>query len=457
MEQVKRLRARFAQSVGEGLNSVLSARSVRQAVEEHAGRWRERLYSPLTTLELFTEQVLSPDRSCQDAVARGLSLRVAMGKHGCSLNTGPYCKARARLKLDLIEHLSRHLAGQLGAKQPEHWRWRGRELKLADGTTVSMPDTAANQRCYPQNREQRPGLGFPLARVVGIVSLTSGAVLDWAMGPCEGEESGETALLWKMAPGLSAGDVLIADRYFSGYFLLARLKQLGVDVIVQANRSRHTDFRCGKRLGARDHLVHWQRPQRPRWMDAATYEQMPLSLPVREVQVGGLTLVTTLLNPKEVSKDELHELYTQRWNVELDLRSIKTVMQMDVLRCKSPQMVAKEIAVHLLAYNLVRALMAKAAQCAGLLPRQLSFKGTLHLINAFQDALRRAPRERLSIMQAHLLGAIASLKLPHRPGRVEPRAVKRRPKEYPRLMRPRHIARAPLLRLRLRREAACLR
>jgi len=454
---VKRLRARFAQSVGEGLSSVLSAQALQQAVGRHAGRWRERLYGPLTTLELFTEQVLSADRSCQDAVARGLSLRVAMGKHGCSLNTGPYCKARARLKLELIEHLSGHLAGQLAAKQPAHWRWRGRELKLADGTTVSMPDTAANQRCFPQNREQAPGLGFPLARVVGIVSLTSGAVLDWAMGPCEGAESGETALLWEMVPGLKAGDVLIADRYFSGYFLLARLKRLGVDVIVQANRSRHVDFRCGKRLGARDHLVHWQRPQRPRWMDAATYEQMPLSLPVREVRVGGLTLVTTLINPKEVSRGELRELYLQRWNVELDLRSIKSAMQMDVLRCKSPQMVAKEIAVYLLAYNLVRALMAKAAQGAGLLPRQLSFKGALHLINAFQEALRRAPRARLSIMQAHLLGAIASLKLPHRPSRIEPRAVKRRPKEYPRLTRPRHMARARLLRLRLRWERSCLR
>jgi hypothetical protein len=456
-EQVKRLRARFAQSVGEGLNSVMSAQSLQRAVEQHAGRWRDRLYGPLTTLELFTEQILSPDRSCQDAVARGLSLRVAMGKSGCSLNTGPYCKARARLKLGLIEHLSRHLAGQLGAKQPEHWRWRGRELKLADGTTVSMPDTAANQRCFPQNREQAAGLGFPLARVVGIVSLSTGAVLDWATGPCEGEESGETALLWKMAPGLKAGDVLIADRYFAGYFMLARLKQLGVDVIVQANRARHTDFRCGTRLGARDHVVHWERPRRPAWMDAATYEQMPLSLPVREVRVGGLTLVTTLLNPKEVSKDELHQIYIQRWNVELDLRSIKSAMEMDVLRCKNPQMVTKEIGVHLLAYNLVRALMAKAAQGAGLLPRQLSFKGALHLINAFQEALRRAPRARLSIMQAHLLGAIASLKLPHRPGRVEPRAIKRRPKEYPRLTQPRHVARARLLRLRLRWQRACLR
>ena len=454
---MKRLRARFAQSVGEGLNSVMSAQSLTQAVAQHCGRWRERLYGPLTTLELFTEQVLSPDRSCQDAVARGLSLRVAMGKSSCSLNTGPYCKARARLKLGLIEHLNRDLAGQLGAKQPAHWRWRGRELKLADGTTVSMPDTVANQRCYPQNREQAPGLGFPLARVVGIVSLTSGAVLDWALGPCEGEESGETALLWQMAPGLKAGDVLIADRYFSGYFLLARLKRLGVDVIVQANSSRHVDFRCGERLGVRDHLVQWQRPRRPRWMDAQTYEQMPLSLLVREVRVGGLTLVTTLINPKQVSRDELRELYLQRWNVELDLRSIKSAMQMDVLRCKSPQMVAKEIAVYLLAYNLVRALMAKAAQGAGLLPRQLSFKGALHLINAFQEALRRAPRARLSIMQAHLLGAIASLKLPYRPGRIEPRAIKRRPRQYPRLTRPRHVERAHLFRRRLRWERTCLR
>jgi len=436
---------------------VLSAQFLGRAVEEHAGQWRERLYGPLSTLELFAEQVLSPDGSCQDAVARGLSLRVALGKSACSLNTGPYCKARARLKLPLIDCLSREVAGQLSTKQPERWFWRGRHLKLADGTTVSMPDTLANQRCYPQNREQREGLGFPLARLVGIVSLSSGAVLDWALGPCEGEGNSETALLWKLAPGLERGDVLIADRLFAGYFMLARLKQLGVDIITQANARRACDFRRGTRLGARDHLVRWQRPERPFWMDAAIYEQMPEALTVRELRVGGLTLVTTLLDPEDVSKKHLHHLYMQRWNVELDLRSIKSTMQMDVLRCKSPQMVAKEIAVHLLAYNLVRALMAKAAQGVGLLPRQLSFKGALHLVNAFQETLRRAPCARLSIMQAHLLGAIASVKLVHRPGRVEPRAVKRRPKPYALLARPRHVIRTDLVRRRARWAALCLR
>jgi len=455
--QIGCFRARFAQSVGEGLKRVLSAAVIGRAIDEHAGPWRERIYGPLVTLQLFMEQVLSPDRSCQDAVARGLSLRVAQGESACSLNTGPYCKARARLKLPFIERLSREVAGQLNAKQPQQWLWRGRHLKLADGTTVSMPDTELNQQCYPQNCQQDKGLGFPLARVVGIISLSSGAVLDWALGPCEGEGNSETALLWKLAPGLQAGDVLIADRLFAGYFMLARLKQLGIDVVVQANAKRHIDFRCGKRLGARDHVVQWQRPQRPPWMDAATYAQMPETLSVRELRVGGLHLVTTLLDAKEVSKPQLHELYTQRWNVELDLRSIKSTMQVDVLRCKTPQMVAKEIAVHLLAYNLVRALMARAAQGAGILPRQLSFKGALQLVNAFHDVLRRSPRARLGIMQAHLLGAMASLKLPHRPGRVEPRAVKRRQKQYALLNRPRHTLRAALLKRRARWAASCLR
>lgn len=436
---------------------MLSAQAVQRAIDEHAGRWRERLYGPLGTLELFVEQVLSADGSCQEAVARGVSLRVALGKSACSLNTGPYCKARGRLKLPFINCLSQEVARQLSAREPQEWLWRGRHLKLADGTTVSMPDTQDNQKAYPQNRGQAEGLGFPLARMVGILSLSSGAVLDGALGPCEGEGNSETALLWQLAPGFEVGDVLIADGLFAGYFMIARLTQHGVDVLMQANARRLVDFRCGTRLGIRDHLVQWQRPERPLWMDTATYEEMPESLTMREVRVGGRTLVTTLLDAGDVCKQELHDLYTQRWNVELDLRSIKCVMQMDVLRCKSPEMVAKEIAVHLLAYNLIRALMARAAQGAGLLPRQLSFKGALHVVNAFQDVLRRAPRSRVCIMRACLLGAIASAKLVHRPGRVEPRAVKRRPKPYDLLNRPRHILRARLLKRQARRAAVGLR
>jgi hypothetical protein len=456
-EQVRRFRARFVQSAGAALGKLITAQVLKNAVFEEAGSWRERLYSPLTTLVLFIEQVLGADHSCQDAVARGLSARVALGQAPCSLNTGPYCKARARLALGLIERLGREIGARLCAAQPAPWLWRGRAVKLVDGTTVSMPDTAANQRAFPQSREQKPGLGFPLARLLGIVSLSCGAVLEWASGPCEGKNSGETALLWHLMDKLAAGDVVVADRYFAGYFAIARLRQLGVDVLIRQHQRRHTDFRRGKRLGKRDHVVSWVRPQRPSWMDAATYAGMPESIVMREVRVGDLTLVSTLLDDKEVDKRELVDLYGKRWQIELDFRAIKSVMQMDVLRCKSPDMVRKEIAVHLLAYNLVRTVMAQAACLAQLLPRQLSFKATLQVLNAFEESLRSCPHARVATRHAIVLGSIGQLVLPVRPHRVEPRAVKRRPKPHPLLTRPRRLCQQRLRRQQQRHAAAALR
>jgi len=455
-EQVRRFRARFVQTVGAVLGDVLPKRSLMKWIAEECGHYRQRIYDPLRTLTLFIEQVLGADQSCQDAVARGVSGQVSLGHLPGSLNTAAYCKARSRLALGLIERLGREMGAMLCTQQPQAWRWRDREVKLVDGTTVSMPDTAANQADFPQSRTQKPGLGFPLARLVTIVSLSCGAVLDWAVGPCEGKQTGETALLWKLAQRLQRGDIVIADRYYAGYFLIAMLVQLGVDVVIRQHQRRHTDFRRGQRLGAKDHLVSWLRLQRPSWMDADTYASMPEILRMREVNIGGWTLVTTLVDAKEVSKRDVFELYRARWQIELDLRSIKTSMCMDVLRCKSPQMVKKEIAVHLLAYNLVRAVMAQAAHLGRVLPRQLSFKGALQMLNAFEENLRHCPLGRLALRHAHLLAGIAQMKLPHRPGRVEPRALKRRPKPFQLLTEPRQILRARLTAQRQLHIAACL-
>lgn len=443
--QVRRFCGRFAQGPGTALERVIPLQSLTQWINEEAGKHRERVYGPLQTLILFIEQVLGADQSCQDAVARGVSQRVALGQSPCSLNNGPYCKARKRLALNLVERLGREVGKRLNEAQPDAWRWRGREIKLIDGTTVSMPDTMANQSEYPQSKIQKAGLGFPLARLVAIISLSCGAVLEWAAGPCEGKRTGETAQLWQLVPHFRAGDIAIADRYFSGYFMLAWLIRHGVDVVVRQHQLRHTDFRCGRRLGVKDHVVAWARPQRPAWMDAATFAAMPEMLFLREARVGGLTLVTSLVDAAQVSKKELLVLYHARWQVELDLRSIKTVMQMGVLRCKSPEMVKKEIAVHLLAYNLIRSVMAQAALLGHVLPRQLSFKATLQLVRAFEENLRHAPRGRLTLCRAYLLAGVARLRLPDRPGRVEPRAVKRRPKSCSLLTQPRHVLKAALI------------
>ncbi len=455
-EQVRRFRARFAQSVEAVLGDVIPTALLVRWITEEIGAYRERIYGPFATLVLFLEQVLGADHSCQDAVARGLSARTAQGQTPCSLNTAAYCKARWRLPLGLPARLAREVGSRLRENQPAAWRWRGREVKLVDGTTLSMPDTRANQARFPQSRGQKPGLGFPMARLVAVVSLSAGAVLEWAMDACKGKNTGETALLWRLMPQLERGDVVIMDGYYCGYFMIAGLIARGADIVMPQHHLRITDFRRGKQLGARDHAVTWKRPPRPKWMDEPTYQTMPETLAMRECRVGGRTLVTTLTEARATPKQAVAELYAMRWHVELDLRAIKTVMQMDCLRCKTPMMVEKEVAAHLLAYNLVRAVMAQAACLNHLLPRQLSFKAALQLLNAFETALRHGSPQRLAVRCAQLLAGLGRRRLPHRPHRVEPRAVKRRPKQHWLLTKPRHVLRERLIKLQARRVAACL-
>ena len=453
-EQVRRLRARFVQGAGHALSEVLPQAELEKSVQRYVGSYRDRIYPPLVTLGLFIDQVMSADQSCQDAVARSVSARVSEGRAPNGLNTGPYCKARHRLPAEWLTHLCRATGQRLCAAQPAAWRWRGREVKLIDGTTVSMPDTGANQAAFPQGSQQKESLGFPIARIVGIISLGCGAVLEWALGPCEGKENGETSMLRRIGEELNQGDVVLVDRYYAGYFMLAHLLKLGVDVVTRQHQLRHTSFRRGEHLGKRDHVVHWARPQRPVWMDETTYQNVPETLCLRETRVGGWILVSSLRDVRTVSKQDLLQLYRWRWQIELDFRSIKSVMQMDILRCQTPAMVVKEIAAHLLAYNLVRSVMAQAARLACLLPRQLSFKAALQQLRAFEQGLRHRRHADLRLAQEAIVLAISRMKLPHRPGRVEPRAVKRRPKNQPIMTQPRSVLRAQLQKRQRQHQAA---
>lgn len=447
-ESIRRFRFSFLQSGREKLFNVLPAQELARAVQEEVGVWRDRRYAPLVALRLFVEQVLHTDHACQDVVVRYASERVAQGEAQVSLSTGPYCNARQRLPLRLVERLGKRVGERLQDGCAQGWRWRGRSVKIVDGTTVTMPDTAENQARYPQHGVQKPGLGFPIARLVALVSLGCGAVLNWAMGPCQGKQTGEDALLRRLYGSLVKGDIVLADRYHCSYFTVAVLYLMGVDVLTRQHARRVTDFRRGKRLGKRDHLVVWERPARPPWMEQEVYARIPEELVLREAKVAQWVLVSTLIDPVQVSKEELNALYVQRWHIELDLRAIKTVMGMEILRCKSAQMVQKEVGAFFLAYNLIRAAMAQAAACAKLLPRQLSFCAAKRMINGFLDLLRGRAARGLIRMFAYLRGAIALLLLPHRPNRVEPRAVKRRPKPHRLLTELRNVARARLLRAR---------
>jgi hypothetical protein len=422
---------------------------VDRLVREHGLFIRECVYTPLVTLLTFLSQVLSDDHSCRKAVARLLAFLVARGEKPCSAATGPYCKARQRLPEPLLRDAAHQVGRDLDVRVRQEQFLGGRPIKFADGTTVSMPDSKPNQRAYPQHRSQKPGLGFPIARLVALVSFASGALLDVAIGPWTGKGTGEASLFRTLWNRLCPGDVLVADRYYASFWNLALLSAMGVDSVFRQHHLRRTDFRQGRRLGPDDHVVTLVKPkERPDWMDQETYDRLPDAIEVRELRVRiqqrgfrayDLTLVTTLLDPAEAPNDELAAVYHTRWHCELDLRSIKSAMHMDVLRCKHPTMVRKEIWVHLLAYNLIRTVMADAAERHGIAPRTLSFRGAQQTFEEFL-LLLADPSNRLAFYDA-LLDAIAYHRVGNRPGRREPRAVKRRPATHPLLTEPRHLAR----------------
>jgi len=427
---------------------------VNRALQAEGVVFHQRIYTPLVTLSLFLSQVIDPDHSCRAAVARLIVWMAVNKRKPCEPDTSSYCEARSRLPEAVIVRLVRETARRTEARVSDAWLWKGRSVTLVDGTTASMPDSLANQEAYPQSKTQGIGLGFPLVRLVALISLATGVVRDLALGPYQGKETGETALFRTLWGGLEAGEIVLGDRYFGSFFGIAGLSERGVDVLFRMHQRRKFDFRRGRRLGVLDHVVSWSKPARPDWMDEATYAQIPEELTVRELRVtvdqpgfrvNELVLVTTLLDAGSYSKQEIARLFLQRWNIELDFRSIKDVLQMDVLRCRAPEMVRKEIWMHLLAYNLIRGVMRDAAEAHEKSPRQLSFKGALQTMTGFQDALRWAtPIHRVALV-GEMLKAISGHEVGDRFGRVEPRANKRRPKPQRFLMEPRRQARKALM------------
>lgn len=441
-EQLAKLRSRFGQVKELPLGDVVPLEVVEQVVQETVGPYRNRVFPPLVTLSTFIQQVLTPDQSCQAAVDRVVVERVAQGQAPCSSDTGAYCKARDRLPEALIERLVQTTGQALEAQAKVVWQWRGRTVKLVDGTTVTLPDTPANQAEYPQATSQASGVGLPQARLVGVLSLATGAVHGVASGPCQGKQTGEHALLRQLTDHLVAGEVVLGDGYYSSYWLLAELQSRGVDGVFPLHGSRHS----GLRAGQEEAVVTWDKPkQRPAWMEEATYQRLPATLTVREIRARKYLLVTTLVDAKAYPRKAILRLYKQRWHVEIDLKFIKEVMQMGQLRCKTPALVRKEIAVHLLAYNLVRLVMAQAAKRYSRAPCTLSLSGALHALTAFQARGLLDTGQPLSTRYEHLFRSLIRHRIGNRPGRVEPRAVKRRPSKYPFLTKPRQQARDELL------------
>jgi hypothetical protein len=456
-QQASFLRRQFLQDGNLPFTDVLSERVVAQALAAIDVVWLDRIYSPLVTLWVFLGQVLSADHSCRAAVARLIAHRLSRGERACSAMTGAYCQARKRLPEQFFSAVACLVGRALDAKAEVQWLWKGRRVYMFDGTTVSMPDTPENQAAYPQVYNQQVGIGFLIARIGVITSLACGTVVNLGFCRYAGKGQGEVSLLRRLWDVLHRGDVLLADRLMANWTGIVLLQERGLDLVSRLNKAhRKADFRRGIRLGKDDHIVQWRKPSSIRSVDRQTYNSLPDYVTIREARfrveqpgfrTKAVIVVTTLLDPAQTTKEDLASLYRARWNNELDLRSIKSTMKMDILRCKTPELVHKEIWTHILAYNLIRTIIAQAAAKIDVQPRTISFKGALQTLEAFQPLIgyqRRGAAFRNALYQ-QLLDAVAFHRVADRPDRFEPRRRKRPPVKFDQMMKPRWVLKCEML------------
>lgn len=408
---------------------------------------RNTIFTPQTTFWLFLDQVFTGDGTCREILRKYQAWRALTWKKEISPNTGGYCQARARLSLDDIQAVNKQLIQRIDEEYPRQL-WCGRSVVVADGSSISMPDTPENQERYPQPTSQKKGCGFPVMRIVVYFALSSGVILDMAK---DALTVGETALSRRLWDMLLEGDVFLADRGFCSYAEVYYLRERNVDCVLRNHQRRSVGVKPVKQLGDGDRLVNWTKSKvRPKWLDKEAWNALPDTMLIREIKITvappgfrteNLTIVTTLLDPRLFPKEAFAQLYLWRWRAELFLRDIKISMNMDVLRCKTPGMVDKELYMHLIAYNLVRALMLQASATRNISPLRLSFKGTAVTVRQWAPMMAAAAHygNDCKKMYKALLNAIARDPVPERPGRAEPRARKRRPKNYQLLTKPREI------------------
>ena len=446
----------FLQAEGLPFAEVLDAASIERVFrEENALFGQNDIFSTEVTLWAFLAQALRDGKgvACAAAVADIATYMLQTGQRPPSGDTGDYCRARAKLSPPALRRLVVESAGDLEREADDAWLWKGRHAKLVDGFTFTMPDTPANQAAFPQLASQTPGVGFPIARACTVISLATACVCDLAIGPYEGKETGEAALLRGMLDVFDEGDVAVFDRYGCSFMMLALLSLRGVQVCARLHQRRASDFRRGRRLGKDDHLITWTRPARPAWMSEEQYDRIPETLTLREVRfhvtVPGrrtetLIVVTTLTDPEAYPPEAIAELYGLRWNVELDIRDIKQTLGLDHVRCKTPEMVRRELWVTLLAYNLIRKVIATSAAVHGKLPRRLGFTGACQTILSSWMLLSTGSCSDSRALHTMMVKHIAANEVADRPGRIEPRVLKRRRHRYPLMQRPRDQLRAEL-------------
>jgi hypothetical protein len=412
------------------------------AIERESRRaghsWRDRVLGPATTIYLFLLQILHGNTACQHVVHFG----------GWAFTDSAYCQARKRLPLAVYHALLEATAGAVRSATSTGSRWLGHRVWVVDGSSFSMPDRPELQRHFGQPGGQREGCGFPVAKWLALFDLTTGMLLRSAAAPLRTHEmSGVTAVSAELEPG----DIVLGDRGFCSYAHLATLRRRELHAVFRVHQKQIVDFTPGRpnatagskigsglprsrwiaTLGKTDQVVAWTKPKTgPSWMTAAEFATLPDELEVRELRyrveakgyrTSEITLATTLLDRASYPASELADLYYRRWQVELNFRHMKTSMKMDVLRCETVDGVLKELAMFGLAYNLVRSAMAESAWTRGVEPDRIGLLDTVRWL------LDPAGAGDVSMLVVN----------PERRGRVEPRVVKRRPKQYMRMREPR--------------------
>lgn len=446
------LKDKFAKSLGLPFSEVLSSELIEVYLAREGIKYYNSLYNPIVTLWAFLSQVIDTDKSLRNAVSRVLAWLSSSGAPIPSADTGAYCKARQRLPEALPHHLVETTGQSLEARLSLDNLWCGRHVFLCDGSSVLMSDTDANQNCYPQHSNQKEGCGFPIAKIVVMFSLATGAVMSLLIEPFN---TSELVMARQLYRELKAGTVALADQAYGTYVDLVLLLSQQADAVFRRHHKRHSDFRKGEKLGKHDHIVTWSKPRRcPNHMSQEEFDALPDKVRVREIRfwvkkpgyrTQELTVVTTLLDPKAFPKQAIADLYGLRWQVEIDLKHVKTTLGMEKLLGQTPSMVRKEIGVHCLAYNLLRTLMWNGAQSYGVPALRLSLQGTRqHLRNHLTSLAMVSLTQGKKLYQA-LLKIITHELLPWRPYRVEPRVKKQRPKAYPRMQQPREVLKAKLV------------
>jgi len=401
---------------------------------------RRRLFSKENTFWAFFSQVLDADGGCKEVIRKLQSYASIKGGKVPSSSTAAYCTARKKLDEQMLCDILEHTADGL-EEMPGTGLMNNRRVIVVDGTGISMPDTSANQALWPQSSTQKLGCGFPMARICACFSLKSGALLSYALG---NKKNHEIPLFRRQWHTFKRGDIVLGDKAFCSYFDIANLKEQSVDSVVTfARRAPFSAANSIKKLGPDDLLITWQRPTYNTKLSYSidAWAKLPEELTLRQIKVSvkypgfrtqQFYIVTTLLAAAQYPAEELAELYFKRWDVELFFRDIKTTMGMDILRCKTPEMIRKEILMHFIAYNCIRRLMCEAAKDVDLKARIVSFKGSVQALRNWEPHLNQAKisrAERLRLISS-LYEAMTNTPITQRPGRSEPRCLKRRKKNY---------------------------